>query len=162
MGGGITIVVRPLRCEIYFNPLWESNFFLYPINIFCNLSIEEFKTILSNEGYIVFDSTELRDNVIDQVFATTSDSSIVLSYEVFKDKDSSYNDFEEWKLSMEEAKNSGQVDDLILDSNKIQARFDETYTILIVCEDAVITALGQPDSDENIALVDRTISALGF
>lgn len=126
------------------------------------VSIQDFRTKMSGEGFNVVNSTNLRENVIEQVFAGTSDSSIIISYEVYKDMDCANKAYDDWKHSIEAGNSSGQVEDMITDSNMVKARFNDTYTIYIVYDDVVITAIGQPDSEENIALVDKAIAALGI
>jgi len=146
----------------FIEELTGSDYVVDPPKTAGKLSIQDFKAKMSNEGYNILNSTELRDNVIEQVYAGTSDSSIIISFEVYKDTESANKFFDEWNASLASGKRDGKVDELVTESNKITARLEETYTVLIVYEDVVITALGQPDSDENIALVDKAMASLGF
>ena len=126
------------------------------------ISSADFKSKLEAEGYSIMENEDVADEDIkESVGAYSEDMSVMLTYSLYKEKDTAKKMFDTMKSLAELGKSQEGVK-VSTSSSKVSIQEDESYSVFIIAEDMIITATAQPGSDDKVKEADSALKALGF
>lgn len=126
------------------------------------LTADEFKSKMEAEGYVVTDAEADEESGATVISAGSEDDTVGFSLAQFADKDSAKEYFEQIKTFADLAKQLDSNADVSKSSSKITVQNSEKYTVMILADDTIVTAMAEPASDEKVDKVKSGLKALGY
>ena len=123
------------------------------------ISSDDFKSKLEKEGFALMENPESEDGIKESVMAYNEDMSVMLTFSTYEKADEAKDTFNTMKDEAKKAKDNGEIDSLSTSSNKISAKSEDAYIVVINVDEMFIYAVGE---GENSGKVDDALKALGF
>ena len=126
------------------------------------LTADEFKSKMEAEGYTVTDASTDAESGASIISAGNEDGSVGFALAQFADKDAAKEYFEQVKAFADLAKSFDASADVSTSSSKVTVKSSDSYSVMILAGNTMVTATAEPASDENIDAAKKGLKALGY